>query len=90
MLSAKEARQKSELIHNKKVDDDYLKLMTYADDVISKAIENGDEGISLNLTQYITLDAILKLIEMLENLGYATSKSYQDGAYTIYINWGDA
>lgn len=90
MLSAKEAREKSELIHNEKVDADYLKLTTYADDAISKAIENGDEGVRLDITQSITLDAILKAIKALEDLGYTVDHKFQRGIRTIYINWGDA
>ena len=90
MLTAKEARQESELIHNKKVDTDYLELVISVDSAITKAIDNGDKRISVNIAQNIVSDAVLKLIKSLEDLGYTVEQSYRSGVRKIYIDWGDA
>lgn len=90
MLSAKEAREKSELIYNKKVEEDYLALVNCVDNVISEAVDKGDRNTSIVVTNHITLDATLKTIKTLEDLGYTVDQSPQTGIRTIYINWGDA
>lgn len=90
MLSAKEAREKSELIYNKKVDDDYLALIICVGDAITKAVNNGDKEINVNIAPHIVSDASLKIIKALKDLGYTVKQNYQFGIHTIYINWGDA
>lgn len=90
MLTAKEARQESELIHNKKVDTDYLELVISVDSTITKAVDNGDKQTSINIAQNIVSDAVLKLIKTLEDLGYTVEQSYRSGVRKIDINWGDA
>lgn len=90
MLTAKEARQESELIHNKKVDKDYSELVISVDSAITKAVDDGDKQTSINIVPHIVSDAILKLIKSLEDLGYTVKQNYQSGIRTVYINWGDA
>ena len=90
MLTAKEAKQESELIHNKKVDKDYSELVISAGDAIVKAVHNGDKRISVNIAQHIVSDAVLKLIKSLEDLGYTVKQNHQSGIRTVYIDWGDA
>ncbi len=90
MLTAKEARQESELIHNKKVDEEYLELIISVDSAITKAVDNGDKQTSINIVPHIVSDAILKLIKSLEDLGYTVKQNYKSGIRTVYINWGDA
>ena len=90
MITAKEARQESELIHNKKVDEEYLELIISVDSAITKAVDNGDKQTSINIVPHIVSDAILKLIKSLEDLGYTVNQNYKSGIRTVYINWGDA
>ena len=90
MITAKEARQESELIHNKKVDEEYLELIISVDSAITKAVDNGDKQTSINIVPHIVSDAILKLIKSLEDLGYTVKQNYKSGIRTVYINWGDA
>lgn len=90
MLTAKEAKEKSNAIYNKKVDEEYLELLTCVETQIAKATEKGEFSLSISTKLIIKLDSVLKTVEALRDLGYSVRYFYDCNIRKIYINWGDA
>lgn len=90
MLTAKEAKEKSNAIYNKKVDEEYLELLTYIETQIAKATEKGEFSLSICTKPNIKVGSVLKTVEALRDLGYSVSYFYDYNIRKIYINWGDA